>query len=61
MANDPVTLVVALDGDGKAVGDLYLDDGRSFAFAQGHYLHRRCVLADAAAGLCVGGPVHGGM
>jgi alpha 1,3-glucosidase len=41
MSNDPFTLVVALDGNGKAVGDLYIDDGRSFAFAKGQYLHRR--------------------
>jgi hypothetical protein len=42
MVNDPYTLVVALDEQGKALGDLYIDDGRSFAFTQGHYLHRRC-------------------
>jgi alpha 1,3-glucosidase len=41
MANDPFTLVVALDANGKAVGDLYIDDGRSFAFTKGQYLHRR--------------------
>jgi len=32
MAEDPVTIVVALDSEGKASGDLYMDDGRSFAF-----------------------------
>jgi alpha 1,3-glucosidase len=41
MAHDPFTLVVALDAAGKAEGDLYLDDGHSFAFTQGAYLHRR--------------------
>lgn len=41
MVNDPFTLVVALDKSGYAVGDLYIDDGHSFAFAQGQYLHRR--------------------
>jgi hypothetical protein len=45
MAGDPFTLVVALDEYGQASGDLYLDDGSSFAFAQGAYLHRRCVAA----------------
>jgi mannosyl-oligosaccharide alpha-1,3-glucosidase len=40
-ARDPLTLVVALDTQGKACGDLYLDDGRSFAFARGVYSHRR--------------------
>jgi hypothetical protein len=47
MVHDPFTLVVALDAAGKAEGDLYLDDGHSFAFTQGTYLHRRWV-----AGLC---------
>lgn len=42
MVNDPYTLVVALDEGGKAEGDLYLDDGHSFAFTKGEYLHRRC-------------------
>lgn len=32
MASDPYTLVVALDGQGKAEGELYLDDGLSMAF-----------------------------
>lgn len=46
MAADPFTLVVALDESGKAEGDLYLDDGHSFAFTKGAYLHRRFVFAD---------------
>lgn len=41
MASDPFTLVVALDWDGKASGDLYVDDGRSYAFKRGQYIHRR--------------------
>lgn len=32
MASDPLTLVVVLDADGHASGDVYLDDGRSYAF-----------------------------
>lgn len=43
MVNDPFTHVIALDKSGYAVGDLYIDDGRSFAFAEGQYLHRRWV------------------
>ncbi|GLI69804.1 hypothetical protein VaNZ11_014505 [Volvox africanus] len=39
-AADPYTLVVALDDKGEASGSLYVDDGRSFAFQQGRYLHR---------------------
>ena len=33
--------VVALDADGAAEGDLYMDDGSSFAFQRGAQLHRR--------------------
>mmetsp|Transcript_27755 Transcript_27755/g.70759 ORF Transcript_27755/g.70759 Transcript_27755/m.70759 type:complete len:905 (-) Transcript_27755:229-2943(-) len=39
-AKDPITLVIALDHNGNAEGDLYLDDGRSFAFMRGQYAHR---------------------
>ncbi len=35
MAHDPITLVVALDKRGEAAGELYVDDGRSFAFQVG--------------------------
>ncbi len=38
--HDPLTLVVALDHQQQASGDLYLDDGRSFAFMRGQYVHR---------------------
>ena len=41
MVKDPFTLVVALDESGNAEGDLYLDDGHSFAFTKGAYLHRK--------------------
>ena len=37
---DPYTLVVAADDKGEAEGQLYVDDGRSFAFQRGLYLHR---------------------
>lgn len=47
---DPLTLVVALDAAGRgACGDLYLDDGASFAFARGAFSSRR-VCFDAASG-----------
>jgi alpha 1,3-glucosidase len=38
---DPFVLVVALDEQGQARGDLYIDDGMSFKFAKGQFLHRR--------------------
>ncbi|KAL9596493.1 MAG: hypothetical protein Q9219_005754 [cf. Caloplaca sp. 3 TL-2023] len=38
---DPYTLVVALDGNNHAEGELYIDDGESFEFQKGAYIHRR--------------------
>ena len=38
--NDPYTLIVALDGNMHAEGDIYLDDGSSFAYQRGVYAHR---------------------
>ncbi|KAG0208495.1 hypothetical protein BGX33_006203 [Mortierella sp. NVP41] len=40
MDNDPFTLVIALDSDGKAAGRLYLDDGESFDYSRGDYIFR---------------------
>jgi alpha 1,3-glucosidase len=45
---DDYTLVVTVGRDGKlAEGDLYVDDGESFDYQAGHYIHRRFVF-DAA-------------
>ncbi len=44
--NDPYTLVVALDGKGQASGDLYLDDGSSFAYKRDLYAHRLFAFKD---------------
>ncbi|KAF2279870.1 uncharacterized protein EI97DRAFT_498202 [Westerdykella ornata] len=41
MKYDPFTLVVVLDKDGNAQGTLYLDDGETFEYEQGAYIHRR--------------------
>lgn len=46
MAGDPMTLVVALDEAGAAQGELYLDDGHSYAFRRGVYLHRALSFAN---------------
>ena len=41
MRYDPFTLVVALDKDGSASGTIYLDDGETFDYQQGAFIHRR--------------------
>ncbi|KAL5554945.1 hypothetical protein UlMin_037181 [Ulmus minor] len=46
MVNDPYTLVIALNSSQKAEGELYIDDGKSFAFEQGAYIHRRFIFSD---------------
>jgi alpha 1,3-glucosidase len=38
MANDPFTLLVALNEDGRAFGSIYLDDGKSFAYKSKQYV-----------------------
>ncbi|KAL3163000.1 hypothetical protein ABBQ32_009432 [Trebouxia sp. C0010 RCD-2024] len=40
MHKDPFTLWIALDSSGSAQGDLYVDDGHSFAYQRGSYTHR---------------------
>ena len=41
MKFDPFTLVVVLGNSGDAEGTLYLDDGESFDYKEGAYVHRR--------------------
>lgn len=40
MLGDPLTLIIALDKQYSARGDLYLDDGHSYAFQRGQYSYR---------------------
>ncbi|ODV81565.1 glycoside hydrolase family 31 protein [Suhomyces tanzawaensis NRRL Y-17324] len=37
MKNDPYSLVIALDSQGKASGSLYIDDGESFLYSNDEY------------------------
>lgn len=39
MREDPYTLVIALDSDGKAQGTLYIDDEHTFDYRQGKFLY----------------------
>ncbi|EEF33007.1 probable glucan 1,3-alpha-glucosidase isoform X2 [Ricinus communis] len=45
MVNDPYTLVIALNSSQAAEGELYVDDGESFEFLQGAFIHRRFVFS----------------
>ena len=38
---DPYTLVISLGSDGEAEGELYVDDGESYEYEDGAYIHRR--------------------
>jgi alpha 1,3-glucosidase len=40
MENDPYSVYIALDSVGKASGEVYVDDGKTYAYEQGH-----CLLA----------------
>jgi len=44
MKMDPYTLVVVLGSDGNAEGELYVDDGESFEYEQGAYIHRKFIF-----------------
>jgi len=41
MKKDPFTLHVALDKSGNAQGELYLDDGETYAHQKGHFIWRK--------------------
>lgn len=41
MAKDPYTLIIALDDEGKAEGELYIDDGHTNDYKIGRYIQSR--------------------
>ncbi|KAG9804732.1 putative alpha glucosidase II, alpha subunit, partial [Aureobasidium melanogenum] len=51
MKFDPFTLVVVLGNDGNAEGELYLDDGESYEYEQGAYIHRRFTYTGSTSSL----------
>jgi alpha 1,3-glucosidase len=51
MKFDPITLVVVFGESGNAEGTLYLDDGESFDYEQGAYIHRKFTFTASTAQL----------
>ncbi|KAK6347129.1 hypothetical protein TWF696_007208 [Orbilia brochopaga] len=51
MKYDPFTLVVVLNDKGNAEGHLYHDDGESFDYQKGHYIHRKFTFDSATKSL----------
>jgi alpha 1,3-glucosidase len=45
MRHDPYTLLIALGADGTATGELYIDDGESYDYQDGAYIHRSFTFA----------------
>jgi alpha 1,3-glucosidase len=48
MKMDPYTLVLVLGPEGKAEGELYVDDGESFDYETGAYIHRKFIYENGA-------------
>ncbi len=45
MRYDPYTLIITLGPQGTAEGELYIDDGESYEYQDGAYIHRRFVFS----------------
>lgn len=45
MRYDPYTLVISLGAEGTAEGEIYIDDGESFEYQDGAYIHRKFIFA----------------
>ncbi|MCJ1475756.1 hypothetical protein MMC13_004420 [Lambiella insularis] len=51
MQFDPFTLVVVLNSTGQAEGTLYVDDGESFDYHDGAYIHRKFIFDSSSQSL----------
>jgi len=51
MKYDPFTLVIVLGDSGDAEGEVYVDDGESFDYEQGAYIHRGFTYTSATSSL----------
>merc|ERR1711935_743914 len=45
MQKDPFTLVITLNKAGTAIGDLYVDDGKTYDYKQGQFLWRQLTFS----------------
>ena len=41
---DPFTLTIGVNDEGRAEGELYVDDGESFDFAKGYFIHKKFIF-----------------
>ncbi|KAH7292375.1 hypothetical protein KP509_29G065300 [Ceratopteris richardii] len=48
MVDDPYTLVIALNNAHEAEGEIYIDDGKTFNFAEGAYIHRKFTFSQGS-------------
>lgn len=46
---DPFTLLIVVGSNGKAEGTLYLDDGESFEYEEGAFIHRKFILESSSS------------
>lgn len=46
---DPFTLVVVIGRDGEAEGTLYIDDGESFEYENGAFIHRKFIFSSLSS------------
>jgi hypothetical protein len=59
MFHDPIVFTIVIGAESLGQGELYVDDGESFDFAAGAYVHRRFVFnGTVLGGIGVGAPTN---